>query len=67
MGYRRDREVEGEEEEDRRRGDSRSHTRLASYQGRISCMGGGDFLKSSSPLQKTQKKKVERNTDAGRF
>ena len=58
MGYWRDREVEGEEEEEgRRRDDSRNHTRLASYQGRVSCKDGGDFLKSRSPLKETQRKR----------
>lgn len=55
MDYRRDQEGEGEEE-GRRRGDSRNHTRSVSYQGRASCTDGGGFLKSSSLLQETQRK-----------
>lgn len=47
--------MEGEEV-GRRRGDSKNHTRSASYQGRASCTDGGEFLKSSSPLRETQRK-----------
>lgn len=47
----------GEEEEGRRRGDSRNHTRSVSYQGRAFCTDGGGFLKNSSLLHKETQRK----------